>query len=120
MSTVHKGNVMNIDPETTATAGVGATGIIGGFFMWLRSIGSRITNLETKMNNITSIDKSPFVLTKTFEKTCQDIDNKCENIQKEIKDINKNVSEGFGKLDKTICQLKCQNVLKEESKVVKP
>lgn len=107
---------MPLDPETTAATGVTVTGILGGFVTWFRSLGTRITKLENRVDNITDVEKSPFVLTRTFNKACEDLEGKIGNVENEMKEMNKNISGGFKTINKTLNEFECLKKMKEKEK----
>jgi hypothetical protein len=99
--------MIGLSPEETAATGAGITGVIMAAIAWLRSVGSRITKLENRMDKITSIEESPFVLHKEFEKACLEIKG-------DIKGLRTVTSDGFETIQKCLTDLQCANKVLED------
>jgi uncharacterized protein YsxB (DUF464 family) len=99
--------MIGLSPEETAATGAGITGVIMAAIAWLRSVGSRITKLENRMDKITSIEESPFVLHKDFEKACLEIKG-------DIKGLRTVTSDGFESIRTCLTELECARRVNED------
>jgi uncharacterized protein YsxB (DUF464 family) len=99
--------MIGLSPEETAATGAGITGVIMAAIAWLRSVGSRITKLENRMDKITDVEESPFVLNKEFESACLEIKG-------DIKSLRTVTSDGFDSIKICLNELECARRLNED------
>jgi hypothetical protein len=98
--------MLGLSSEETTAAGSGL-GVIGTAIIWLRSLGGRVTMLEKQMVNVLSVDRTPFVLNKDFEKACKEIKG-------DIKSLRTVTSDGFESIKTCLNDLECAKRLYED------
>ena len=104
---------MQLGPEETVASGAGVLSLFGAI-AWLRSIGSRITKLEYGLNKITDVEDSPFVLSKTCDKACKDLQSTIKGTNDNVTKLTETTAKGFKDLTKYLNDLNCAKKLMQE------